>query len=108
MMLGCSTSSKKRRLGKLKNPKICKKFSENIPDPYGFGHYELYNQINKSILKNKKFIISKQDCFKTILLLNAFYFSHENKKTIKINNKVESKNLGKKNEKIAKLYRFKK
>ncbi len=88
------------------NPKICNKFSEKIPDAYGFGHYELYNQIYKSISKNKKFIISRQDCFKTILLLNAFYVSHEKRKSITINNKVESKKLGKKNEKIAKIYRY--
>ena len=90
------------------NPKICKKFSEKIPDAYGFGHYEFYNQIYKSISNNKKFVITREDCFKTILLLNAFYVSNENKKKINLHKKIESKNLGKKNEKIAKLYRFKK
>ena len=24
------------------NKKICKKFSENIPDAYGYGHYKIY------------------------------------------------------------------
>ena len=90
------------------NPKICKKFSEKIPDAYGFGHYEFYRQIYKSISQNKSFIISENDCFKTILLLNAFYVSNEKEKKIYINKKIESKNLGKKNEKIAKLYRYKK
>tara|TARA_B100001175_G_scaffold317284_1_gene333622 strand:- start:4619 stop:5704 length:1086 start_codon:yes stop_codon:yes gene_type:complete len=90
------------------NSKICKKFSEKIPDAYGFGHYELYKQIHQSISKNKKFIISEQDCFKTILLLNAFYVSNEKGKKIIINQNLESKKLGKQNEKIARQYRYKK
>ena len=90
------------------DPKICNKFSEKIPDAYGFGHYELYNQIHRSISKNKKFIISEEDCFKTILLLNAFYASNEKQKNIFINKKIESNKLGSRNEKISKLYRYKK
>ena len=90
------------------NPKICNKFSEKIPDAYGFGHYELYNQIYLSISKKREFIISKKDCFNTILLLNAFYVSNEKKKKVTLNQRVESKKLGAKNEKIAKLYRYKK
>lgn len=90
------------------DPKICKKYSEKIPDAYGFGHYEFYDQIFQSMSKNKKFIISENDCFKTIQLLNAFYVSNEKKKKILINKKTESKRLGRNNEKIAKLYRFKK
>ena len=88
-------------------PKICKKFSENIPDAYGFGHYELYDQIYSSIFYKKEFIISEKDCFKTILLLNSFYVSNEKNKSKTINNKIESKKLGRKNEKISKLYRYK-
>ena len=90
------------------DPKLCIKFSEKIPDAYGFGHYELYKQIYRSISKNKKFIISEEDCFKTILLLNAFYVSNEKNKTIIINKKIESKKLGRKNEKVAKFYQYKK
>jgi UDP-N-acetyl-2-amino-2-deoxyglucuronate dehydrogenase len=87
------------------DPKLCIKFSEKIPDAYGFGHYELYKQIYLNLSENKKFIISEEDCFKTILLLNAFYVSNEKKKNIFIKNDLESKKLGRKNEKIAKLYR---
>lgn len=87
---------------------LCRKFSEKIPDAYGFGHYELYNQIFKSIKKNKQFVISENDCFKTISLLNAFYVSYEKKIKINVKKNLESKKLGKPNEKIAKLYRYKK
>jgi UDP-N-acetyl-2-amino-2-deoxyglucuronate dehydrogenase len=85
--------------------KICSKYSEKIPDAYGFGHFELYNQIYLSMIKNRSFIISGEDCFKTILLLNAFYVSNEKKKNIVIKNNLESKKLGRKNEEISKLYR---
>ena len=89
------------------NQKMCKKYSEKITDAYGFGHFELYKKIYLSMLKNKSFIISKEDCFRTILLLNAFYVSNEKKKNIIIKNSLESKKLGKKNEEISKLYRNK-
>ena len=90
------------------DPKVCNKFSEKIPNAYGFGHYELYNQIYYSMSQNKKFIVSEEDCFQTILLLNAFYVSNEIKKNIIINKKIESKKLGRKNEKISKIYRIQK
>ena len=88
--------------------KVCKKYSEKIPDAYGFGHFELYNQIYISKTKNIKFIISEEECFKTILLLNSFYFSNEQKKNIIINKKIKSKKLGKINKKISDLYASKK
>ena len=87
---------------------LSRKFSEKIPDAYGFGHYKLYKQISKSIKDNKQFIISENDCFKTISLLNAFYVSHEKKIQINVSKNLQSKKLGEVNEKIAKLYRYKK
>jgi UDP-N-acetyl-2-amino-2-deoxyglucuronate dehydrogenase len=87
------------------NQKICKKYSEKIVDAYGFGHFELYRQIYLSMNQNRNFIISEKDCFNTILLLNAFYVSSEKKKNVFIKNTLESKKLGKKNEKIEDLYR---
>ena len=86
-------------------PKECKKFSQKIPDAYGFGHYDLYKDIAKDKLKRKKFNVDFYDCFKTIQLLNSFYVSSERKKTILVDKIVDSKNLGKKNEKISKIYR---
>jgi len=87
------------------NPKICKKFSENIPDAYGFGHYSLYRDVFSSIQKKIKFPIDYKDCFESIRLLNSFYASAERKKTVIVKKIIDSKNLGRKNEKISKIYR---
>jgi predicted dehydrogenase len=90
------------------NPKMCKKYSEKFPIVYGFGHLELYKKI-LSFYKNKKNkVIEKSDCLKTLELLNSFYVSSESNKEIVLGKYLQSKNLGKKNEKISKLYRYKK
>ena len=85
-------------------PSICKRFSENIPDAYGFGHFKLYKDVSYDLLNIKKFPINKQDCFKTIQFLNSFYVSDERKRKVNVNKILDSKRLGKKNDKISKLY----
>ncbi len=90
------------------NSKMCKKHSEKFPIVYGFGHLELYQKILR-YYKNKKYkVIEKSDCLKTLELLNSFYVSSELNKEIALGKYLQSKNLGKKNEKISKLYRYKK
>ncbi len=86
-------------------PKLCKKFSEKIPDAYGYGHFELYRDISNDLLKIKKFPMDKKDCYKTIQFLNSFYVSDEKQKTILVNKVLDSKRLGRKNNKISKLYK---
>ncbi len=88
--------------------KMCKKYSEKFPIVYGFGHLELYKKILKFYKNRKSKVIEKNDCLKTIELLNSFYVSSELNKEIRLGKYLQSKNLGKKNEKISKLYRFKK
>ena len=88
--------------------KMCKKYSEKFPIVYGFGHLELYKKIIKFYKNRKSKVIEKNDCLKTIELLNSFYVSSELNKEICLGKNLQSKNLGKKNEKISKLYRFKK
>ena len=85
-------------------PSICKKYSENIPDAYGFGHFKLYKDVSKDLLNIKKFPINKHDCFKTIQFLNSFYVSDERKRKVNVGKILDSKRLGKKNDKISKLY----
>jgi len=87
------------------NPKICKQYSENLPDAYGFGHYKLYRDIHNDLRKKKKFPINGNDCFKTIQFLNSFYVSNEKNKTVLVSKIKDSKRLGRKNEFISKLYR---
>lgn len=85
-------------------PSICKKFSENIPDAYGFGHFQLYRDVSLDLTNVKKFPMNKKDCYKTIQFLNSFYVSDEQNKKVKVNKVLDSKRLGRKNDKISKLY----
>ena len=83
------------------------KFSESFKrDIYGFGHKYLYKSIGDYFFKKKKFLISYDDCIKTLRLLHCFYNSAEKNKKEYFKNSKDSKKLGIKNEKISKLYRF--
>ena len=57
------------------------------------------------LVSKKKFPVSYDDCFKTTQLLNAFYISDEKNKKIDVLKAMDSKRLGRKNDKISKLYR---
>ena len=84
-----------------------KKFSESFKrNYYGFGHKYLYKSISNYFFKKKEFLISYNDCIKTLQLLHCFYNSAEQNKKIYFKNSRDSKKLGVKNEKISKLYRF--
>lgn len=90
------------------NQKMCKINSEKFPNAYGYGHLELYKKILR-FYKNKKLkVLDKIDSLRTLELLNSFYVSSEIKKTVELGKYLQSKNLGKRNERISKLYRFKK
>ena len=96
------------------NPKDCKKFSDDfskLPDRgrvYGRGHFDFYRDIVNDF-SGKKFPITYSDCLSSINILSAHYASHETGKEIKIGKRkiINSKNLGKKNNKISDLYRIK-
>tara|TARA_B100000989_G_C19530052_1_gene469104 strand:- start:2388 stop:3479 length:1092 start_codon:yes stop_codon:yes gene_type:complete len=88
--------------------KMCKIKSEKFPNAYGYGHLELFKKILR-FYKNKKLkVIDEIDSLRTLELLNSFYVSSEIKKTVELGKYLQSKNLGKRNERISKLYRFKK
>lgn len=87
------------------NPKICKRFSEKIPDAYGFGHYKIYEDVKNDFIKKKKFPINSEDCIKTLKFLNSLYVSDEMKKSVLVKSSKDSKRLGRKNNKISKLYK---
>ena len=96
------------------NPTECKRYSDDfskLPDRgrvYGRGHFDFYKDIIRDF-NGKKFPISFEDCLSSINILNAHYVSNEKGKEIKLkkNVNVNSKNLGKKNDKISNLYRIK-
>jgi len=87
------------------NPSLCKLYSENIPDAYGFGHNKFYNDVKNDFIKIKKFPIKPDDCIETVRLLNSFYVSDEQKKIVSVKKIKDSSRLGVKNEKISKIYR---
>jgi len=90
-----------------KNPNECSRFSEKIPDAYGFGHINFYQDVKKSLLqkKTKNFPLDQKDCYKTIKLLNSFYRSAELSKQVIVSKIGNSKKLGKANKILSKLYR---
>lgn len=89
------------------NPKMCRKNSEDFPNAYGYGHLELYKKILR-FYKNKKLRVMKEiDSLKTLELLNSFYVSSETNRSVVLGNFLQSKNLGRRNKSISKLYRFK-
>ena len=90
----------------------CKKYSDDftkLPDRgrvYGKGHIELYKDIVKDLIKGEKFYINKNDCYSSINLLHSFYSSDEKSKWIRLKDRIKSKRLGIKNDKISNLYRI--
>ena len=90
-----------------KKPSECKKFSERIPDAYGFGHIDFYQDVKRALLqkKSKKIPLDQKDCFKTIKLLNSFYRSAELNKQVLVNKVSNSQKLGKINKSLSNLYR---
>lgn len=85
----------------------CSKFSEDFSGcVYGNGHYVIYDEISNHMNKVKKFSVDNADALKTVELLNAFYKSHEENKSIELddNNRAESINLGKYDKKLSELY----
>ncbi len=87
------------------NVKRIVSFFNNV---YGNGHKKFYVDLEKSINKNKKFPVSENDCVNTIKFLHAFYLSNYKSKKVSISQVKDFHRLGEKNEKISKLYRFKK
>ena len=83
----------------------CKKYSEKIPNAYGFGHFKMYEDIKDDFINKKKYEINFKDCLETVKLINAFYVSDEKKKTVKVNLSGNSKRLGRANEDISKIYK---
>ena len=75
---------------------------------YLYDHVDLFVIVESGQSYNgvkKKFNFDFHECYKTIQLLNSFYVSSEKKKTILVNKVIDSKKLGRKNEKISKIYR---
>lgn len=84
------------------------KFSEKVPDAYGFGHYSFYKDVVKSLINKKKFPIDFKECEKTLRLLHSFYSSNEKKKEVVVAKVKKSSRLGENNKSISNLYIYEK
>lgn len=75
---------------------IIKKYSQKVPNGYGLSHYYYIQKVIDNLLKglNKPPIDAKQS-WETTSVIHSIYKSYENKKWIKIKDKLESKLLGK-------------
>lgn len=90
------------------NERDIKKFSEKVPDAYGFGHYSFYRDVVKSLLNKKKFPIDFKECNKTLKLLHSFYYSAEKNKEVTVSKVKKSSRLGEDNKFISNLYTYEK
>ena len=85
---------------------VCKMMSEDFSDcPYGYGHEKLYEDIRYTLTNNDSKTINYKDCMNTINLLNALYLSSEINNWVTLDSIVNSRNLGRCDENISKLYR---
>ncbi len=90
------------------NPSDCEKFSEDFSgNVYGNGHLKIYNEIISDMNNKDIFSVTFDDARKTIELLNAFYVSNESQKTTDLSEKKDSIYLGREDENLSKLYRYK-
>ena len=90
------------------NEKDIKKFSENVPDAYGFGHYNFYRDVVENLIRKKKFPIDFQECQKTLRLLHSFYYSNEKNKEVIVSKVKKSSRLGEENKSLSNLYTYEK
>ena len=88
------------------NQKDIKKFSEKIPDAYGFGHYGFYRDVIKSLTTKKKFPIDFHECLQTLKLLHSFYYSSEKNQEILVSQVKNSLRLGEDNKSLSKFYTY--
>ena len=79
--------------------------SEEFPNPYGFGHIDIYRGVRNSLLKNEKPAVDFEDAMKTLKLLHSLYVSDEIKDWVLVEKGQESSRLGQPNEELAKIYR---
>lgn len=80
-------------------------YSDTFPDPYGFGHNEIYNGVCDTLLGIGAPAVEYQDALKTIRLLHSLYRSDEDASWIDVEVGLESQRLGKPDDELAALYR---
>lgn len=90
------------------NPSQCSAYSEDFSgNVYGHGHGALYQSMVEDLSGKKPYLITEDDCWKSIHLLHCFYSSAHDSKAIKVAEHGEFARLGEVNEQLANIYRSK-
>lgn len=87
------------------DPSACAEHSEKIPDAYGFGHTQVYEDMVAALRGLRPFPVDRTDCLRTLKLLHAFYLSDEVGDWVEVAGERQSARLGRPNEPVSDLYR---
>jgi predicted dehydrogenase len=89
-------------------PEDEKKYSEVFPNPYGYGHEEIYLGAYNCLVRQDRPAVEFEDAQKTLRLLHGLYLSDELSRWVDIETAQESVRLGCADENLAKIYRCQK
>lgn len=79
-------------------------YQVEFPNVYGFGHYDLLEDVVKNLTQNKPHPITYNEAAETLKLLNAIYLAIETGKTVYLKDQPASKKLGEKRQDLIDLY----
>lgn len=88
------------------DPAACAENSEDFSRcVYGYGHEVIYADIAAEYHQGRPYPVDRDDCLKTLKLLNSFYFADEAGSWVNVADAPESVRLGRPDEDLAALYR---
>jgi len=93
------------------DPSQCSLFSEQFIGVeghgavYGFGHFQLYQDVVGNLTVDLPYPINHEDCIETLSLLHAFYRSDEIDQWVLVDDTNQSSRLGRSDDKISDVYR---
>lgn len=79
-------------------------FSQEVAMAYGVSHKEFYRQVVRALSEHGPAPVEFQDGLNTIRLLHALYRSNEEKRWVRLDEAVESKRLGERNDALLSQY----
>ena len=85
-------------------PTDCPRYSEDIPNAYGWGHQGFYRDIVRDLLDDVPHPISLSEGERAVRLLNAIYRSTEEGAAVRVDAHVASSLLGRSDPDLEQLY----
>jgi predicted dehydrogenase len=79
-------------------------FSEQVPMIYGLSHHKVYEKVVTALRNNAPSPVEFEDGLQTIRLLHALYRSDEDRRWVRLDEEIESKRLGERNDKLLAEY----